>query len=133
MVGLGVSAIGDSWYGFAHNEKVLEDYYARLEANELPIFRGHILNAEDLIVRRHILNLMCLLETHWDKPEQQFKELPEVLERLSEMQSDGLIEIGPDYLKITDAGRLFARNICMAFDLRMLRNQPETRIFSMTI
>ena len=133
MVGLGVSAIGDSWYGFAQNEKVLEDYYARLEANELPIFRGHILNAEDLIVRRHILNLMCLLETHWDKPEQQFKELPEVLERLSEMQSDGLIEIGPDYLKITDAGRLFARNICMAFDLRMLRNQPETRIFSMTI
>ena len=57
----------------------------------------------------------------------------DLAKRLEEMQHDGLIEIGSDYLKITDAGRLFARNICMAFDLRMLRNQPETRIFSMTI
>ncbi len=133
MIGLGVSAIGDSWYGFAQNEKVLEDYYARLEANELPLYRGHLLNQEDLIIRRHILNLMCLLETHWDKPDMQFPELPDVLNRLQEMQADGLIEIGSNYLKITDLGRTFARNICMSFDLRMLRNQPETRIFSMTV
>lgn len=133
MVGLGVSAIGDSWYGFAQNEKVLEDYYARLANDELPIFRGHLLNPEDLVIRRHILNLMCSLETHWDKPEHQFAELPETLKRLAEMQADGLIEISEQHLKITDAGRLFARNICMAFDLRMLRQQPETRIFSMTI
>ncbi len=133
MVGLGMSAIGDSWYGFAQNEKELEQYYARLEKDELPIFRGHILNQEDLIIRRHILNLMCLLETHWDKPEQQFKELPDVLSRLKEMENDGLIEIGDTSLRITDSGRLFARNICMSFDLRMLRKQPQTRIFSMTV
>lgn len=133
MVGLGMSAIGDSWYGFAQNEKELEQYYARLEKDELPIFRGHLLNTEDLIIRRHILNLMCLLETRWDKPEQQFKELPEVLARLKEMENDGLIEIGDSSLKITPAGRLFARNICMSFDLRMLQKQPQTRIFSMTV
>ncbi|NOL52194.1 oxygen-independent coproporphyrinogen III oxidase [Pelistega suis] len=133
MVGLGMSAIGDSWYGFAQNEKELEQYYARLEKDELPIFRGHLLNTEDLIIRRHILNLMCLLETRWDKPEQQFKELPEVLARLKEMENDGLIEMSEHALKITDSGRLFARNICMSFDLRMLRKQPQTRIFSMTV
>lgn len=133
MIGLGMSAIGDSWYGFAQNEKELEQYYARLEKDELPIFRGHLLNTEDLIIRRHILNLMCLLETHWDKPEQQFNELPNVLTRLKEMENDGLIEISDNALKITDSGRLFARNICMSFDLRMLRKQPQTRIFSMTV
>lgn len=133
MIGLGASAIGDSWYGFAQNEKEVEAYYERIANEEWPTYRGHILTDEDLIIRRHILNLMCLLETHWEAPSTQFKELPDVLERLQEMQNDGLIDIGDTYLKITEKGRTFARNICMAFDLRMLRKQPETRIFSMTV
>lgn len=133
MIGLGVSAISDSWYAFAQNEKVIEDYYARLEKNELPLYRGHILDPEDLIIRRHILNLMCLQSTRWDQPEQQFPELPQVVERLREMETDGLIKILPNGIDITEAGRTFSRNICMAFDLRMLREQPGTRIFSMTV
>ena len=58
MIGLGMSAISDSWYAFAQNEKELEAYYARLDRNEIPVCKGHILNYEDLIIRRHILNLM---------------------------------------------------------------------------
>ena len=133
MIGLGMSSISDTWYGFAQNEKVLEDYYARLEKNEIPLARGHILNQEDLVIRRHILNLMCLLETSWDQPEEQFPELANTLERLKEMESDGLLEFIDNGLKITEKGRIFARNICMTFDLRMLRDKPETRIFSMTV
>ena len=133
MIGLGMSSISDTWYGFAQNEKVLEEYYARLEKNEIPLMRGHILNQEDLVIRRHILNLMCLLETSWEKPEQQFPELPDTLERLKEMESDGLLEFVPNGLKITEKGRIFTRNICMTFDLRLLRDKPETRIFSMTV
>src|SRR5690606_13850004 len=53
MIGLGVSSISDCWTAFAQNEKVLEDYYDRLEKNEIPIYRGHLLNDEDLIIRRH--------------------------------------------------------------------------------
>ncbi len=30
-------------------------------------------------------------------------------------------------------GKTFIRNICMAFDLRMTRNAPDTQLFSMTI
>ncbi|MPT34435.1 MAG: oxygen-independent coproporphyrinogen III oxidase, partial [Flavobacterium sp.] len=65
MIGLGMSSISDSWYAFAQNEKTLEDYYARLEQNELAVFKGHILTDEDLIIRRHILNLMCRFQTSW--------------------------------------------------------------------
>ncbi|OFV50749.1 oxygen-independent coproporphyrinogen III oxidase [Oligella sp. HMSC09E12] len=133
MIGLGMSSISDTWYGFAQNEKDLEAYYESLAQNEIPLMRGHILNQEDLIIRRHILNLMCLLETSWEKPEEQFKELPDTLERLQEMAQDGLLEISDTGLKITEKGRTFARNICMSFDLRMLRDKPETRIFSMTV
>lgn len=133
MVGLGVSAISDSWYSFAQNEKNLEDYYKRIEENELPVFRGHILNEEDLIIRQHILNLMCRFETNWDDRSLYFTELPEVLKSLAEMAADGLIVIGGNYLIVTDKGKAFVRNTCMAFDLRLKRKAPETKLFSMTV
>jgi oxygen-independent coproporphyrinogen-3 oxidase len=63
MIGLGVSSISDSWYGFAQNVKTIEEYYQKLELNELPVYRGHILTNEDLIIRKHILNLMCHFST----------------------------------------------------------------------
>lgn len=132
MVGLGMSAISDSWYGFAQNEKTVEDYQKRVEEGEIPVFRGHILNDEDLIIRRHILNLMCQLETEFtDK--NTFAELPEALEKLKEMQEDGLVELSENFVKITEKGRVFTRNVAMAFDLRMMRKVPETRLFSMTV
>ena len=132
MVGLGMSAISDSWYGFAQNEKTVEDYQKRVEEGKIPVFRGHILNEEDLIIRRHILNLMCQLETTFtDK--NTFAELPEALEKLKEMQEDGLVELSENFVKITEKGRVFTRNVGMAFDLRMMRKMPETRLFSMTV
>ena len=132
MVGLGMSAISDSWYGFAQNEKTVEDYQKRVEEGKIPVFRGHILNEEDLIIRRHILNLMCQLETTFTY-KNTFAELPEALEKLKEMQEDGLVELGDNFVKITEKGRVFTRNVAMAFDLRMMRKMPETRLFSMTV
>lgn len=133
MIGLGVSSISDSWYGFAQNTKNLEDYYQILEWNQLPVVKGHILSDEDLIIRKHILNLTCELETSWSNDSLYFKELPEVLLSLKEIESDQLILIEENKIKITEAGRPFVRNICMAFDLHLKRKSPETNLFSMTV
>jgi oxygen-independent coproporphyrinogen-3 oxidase len=133
MIGLGMSAISDSWYAFAQNDKSVDGYTEQVNKGILPVFRGHLLNREDLIVRRHILNIMCLLETSWQEEEARLPEMPAIVERLEEMKNDGLIEISQDHLQVTEKGRSFVRNIAMAFDLRMIRNQPETRIFSMTV
>jgi oxygen-independent coproporphyrinogen-3 oxidase len=133
MIGLGVSSISDSWYSFAQNEKKLEDYYQKLEADELPIFRGHLLSKEDLIIRKHILNLMCQFETSWANKDAYFQEIPEVLAQLDEMEKDGFLTINADTIKVAETGKPFVRNICMAFDLRMKRNAPEIELFSMTI
>ena len=133
MIGLGVSSISDSWYAFAQNEKTIEDYYARLEQNELPLLRGHLLTNEDLIIRKHILNLMCQFETCWNNPSMQFKELSAILNQLKEMENDGLIEIKEHKISITEKGKPFVRNVCMAFDLHLMRKAPETKLFSMTI
>ncbi|WP_423818001.1 oxygen-independent coproporphyrinogen III oxidase [Salinimicrobium sp. TIG7-5_MAKvit] len=133
MIGLGVSAISDSWSGFAQNVKTIEEYYGILEKGDLPLYRGHILTAEDEKMRQHILNLMCNMETSWKDDVMKFPELPEVLISLKEMEADGLLEFGDEKLIIKETGRPFVRNICMAFDLLLQRNKPETRLFSMTV
>lgn len=133
MIGLGVSAISDSWYSFAQNVKDLEGYYQILEWDKLPVFKGHFLTPEDLIIRKHILNLMCRFETSWKEESLCLTEIPEILEELKEMQKDGLLHIYEDSIAVTEAGKPFLRNICMAFDLRMKRKKPQTQLFSMTV
>lgn len=133
MIGLGVSSISDSWYSFAQNEKNEMLYTAKVNNGQIPIFRGHLLTKEDLIIRKHILNLMCNLETSWQDEALKFKELPQVLEALKEMVDDDLISILENGIKIKEKGRMFVRNVCMAFDVHLKRKKPETRIFSMTI
>jgi oxygen-independent coproporphyrinogen-3 oxidase len=133
ILALGVSAIGDAWSAFAQNEKLLETYIQKVEAGEIPIYRGHVLNAEDLILRKHILNLMTKLETSWQKPEDQLSYLDSVPEKLLEFETDGFLEILDKGCKVTETGRAFLRNICMAFDARLTRKAPDTKLFSQTV
>ncbi len=132
MIGLGMSSISDSWYAFAQNEKSVTDYTARVNRGEFPVFRGHLLNDQDLIIRRHILNLMCNLETEWSYGLDESTKKG-IVKRLESLIDDGLLDITDNKVKVKEEGRMFVRNICMAFDLRLIENKPETRIFSMTI
>lgn len=130
LIGLGVSSISDSLYGFAQNYKDLESYKQAVDEGFLPVFRGHFLTKEDLIIRNHILELMCNLQTSWPQADIDFKS---ILDRLAEPLNDDLIELTDKGIKITEKGKPFVRNICMAFDLQLWRRQPETRLFSLTI
>lgn len=133
MIGLGVSSISDSWYSFAQNVKNVAEYQQLVEEGVIPVFRGHILTDEDLIIRKHILNLMCNFETSWQDRALQFPELPDVLIQLKELEKDELIVIHAKKLLVTEKGRAFVRNICMPFDMRLKRKKPDTQLFSMTI
>ena len=84
------------------------------------------------MVRRHILNLMCNLETEWNVG-LTASEKEGILERLEEMFVDDLLYTSGNKLSVKEKGRMFVRNICMAVDLRLIENKPQTRIFSMTI
>ena len=133
LIGLGVSAIGDSWTAFAQNEKLVETYQARVENGEIPLLRGHLLNEEDQILRRHVLNLMTQFKTNWSSKEDYTVFLETVPERLVELVRDGLVELSKYECRVTDQGRAFLRNICMAFDARLVRQAPATQLFSKTI
>jgi oxygen-independent coproporphyrinogen-3 oxidase len=133
MVGLGMSSISDSWYSFAQNVKTVEEYQEIVNNGEFPVFRGHLLHDEDLVIREHILNMMCHLETNWSDERLKFTDLNKSLEKLKEMENDGLVVISENGLTIPEKGRPFVRNICMAFDLRLIANKPTTKVFSSTI
>ena len=132
LIGLGVSAIGDVGDAFVQNEKDLQRYQQRVAGGELPIQRGHLLDAEDQILRRHILRLMTRLETRWDAPEDYTEYLDSVRQRLAEPLADGLVQLDAASCRVTVRGRAFLRNICMAFDARLSRRLPDKALFSRT-
>jgi len=133
MIGLGVSSISDSWYAFAQNEKELDAYQNQIQKGELAVFRGHILSEKDLLIRKKILEIMCNLETELDTEFQQLAEYKMIIERIKEFEADSLLQLENNKLIVNELGRPFVRNICMAFDLRMLQKAPETRLFSLTV
>ncbi|WP_405207998.1 oxygen-independent coproporphyrinogen III oxidase [Aquimarina sp. LLG6339-5] len=133
MIGLGVSSISDSWYGFSQNVKGIESYQNLVNQGIIPVYRGHILTKKDKIIRQHILNLMCHFKTDWSSKKLYLDELIDITIRLKEMEQDGLVIMTDHSIEVTEKGKPFVRNICMAFDLRLQHNKPETQLFSMTV
>ena len=133
MVGLGASSISDTWTAFVQNLKKVESYRMAVQRGHFPIFRGHLLSREDLVLRRHILNLMCRFKTSWTEDELKTFALLEAKSRLSELANDQLIKLKEDSVQVLNGGKPFIRNICMALDARLWRNKPHTQLFSSTI
>jgi oxygen-independent coproporphyrinogen-3 oxidase len=133
LVGLGVSSISDSWTAFAQNVKKVEEYYSIIEKNEFPLMRGHLLSDDDLVLRKHILNIMCYGETSWKDEDQQCEALYAGLDRMRELELDDLVNVMPYRLEVTETGKAFVRNICMALDAHLWRSQPQVKLFSQTV
>ncbi len=132
-IGLGASAISDSWGAYIQNEKQVEAYQEKVSTQVIPFYRGHQLTSEDQIIRQHILNLMCHKETSWSTPDLRTDALYEGLDRLQTFAEDRLIELQPFFLKITPEGQPFMRNICLAFDAKYWEKKPEGKLFSQVV
>jgi oxygen-independent coproporphyrinogen-3 oxidase len=133
LIGLGTSSISDSWYAFAQNEKTVEQYLERVTARKLPVFKGHLLNREDLIIRRHILNIMCKGETHWDHFCTDTDAIHQAIPVWREMEQEGLLHLSSHGLKVSKSGMNFLRNICMALDARHHRALSSSPKYSRAI
>ncbi|WP_419701550.1 oxygen-independent coproporphyrinogen III oxidase [Mucilaginibacter sp. NFX135] len=133
LIGLGVSAISDSWYGFAQNAKTVEEYTETILKDDLPVVKGHLLNETDLAIRRQILNMMCKGYTTWKQFHGADDEFSKILLRLHPLAKDGLVILDFWGLTVTPLGKRFLRNICMCFDTRLWADKPSSRLFSMAI
>jgi oxygen-independent coproporphyrinogen III oxidase len=133
LIGLGVSSISDCGYAFAQNAKTVEEYIGKINSGELAVFKGHVLNEDDLLIKSHILNIMCRHETQWGRAEQSQSYWPEILMRLKVLEEDGLITLQAQSLKVSKTGHNFLRNIAMAFDIKLHEREIQKKLFSAAV
>ncbi len=131
LVALGVTSIGKVGDCFAQNFKPMDDYTARIDNNELAIFRGFALSADDRLRQEVINQLICNFVLNFAEIENKFNitfadYFAVELDDLKVMKDDGLIDINAENISVSSAGKLLIRNICMVFDI-YLRNKTEQR------
>jgi oxygen-independent coproporphyrinogen-3 oxidase len=129
LLGLGVSSISETPDCFHQNEKVLPIYERCVAEETIPTFRGHKLNVSDQEHREQILQFMTTGQVEL-RNEAQEKDVREFLRTLIE---DRLITVKDRSLRITDGGKPFLRNACMALDERLRSQKPEARVFSQSL
>lgn len=121
LIGLGVSSIGKVGDSYSQSVKLLSQYYARIDQGLLPVQRGYRLNADDLLRREVINELMCHGRIDFGKFEAahgvRFSDyFAEALEQLAEQVEDHLLALEEDGLQLLPQGQLMMRNTAMAFD-----------------
>ncbi len=128
----GMSSISQADDAYWQNQKELPQYYAEVDAGNLPVNKGYILTIDDEIRRQVIMRLMCDLGIDYaamshllglDFPNYFAAEL----ESLADLETDGLLEKTPDGFTVTDVGRLLIRVIAMRFDAYLKAKESEGR------
>lgn len=133
IIGLGASSISDSWNAFVQNEKEVEVYEDKVEKGELPIITGHLLNEEDLMLRKNILEMMCTNTTTLDKQRLEKQFYDSIVSQMNLLQEDGLVIFDGATISVTNKGTTFIRNICAVLDARLWRKSNSAVIFSKSI
>jgi oxygen-independent coproporphyrinogen III oxidase len=142
MVGVGISGIGEVQHAFFQNEKKLSTYYEKLDAGQLPVGRGYLLDQDDRIRQYVIQQIMCNFQVRKADVEARFgvrfdQYLAVSLARLDEVREAGFVELDRDGLRVTPQGRVFVRNVCMAFDRYLLEKEAAREaarpVFSRTV
>jgi oxygen-independent coproporphyrinogen-3 oxidase len=137
MLGLGVSAIGRVGPTYYQNEKRIDDYYAALDAERLPVARGIELTPDDLARRAVIQSLSCNFRVSIESIELAYlvdfdAYFGSELADLRRLEKEGLVELSPEWIVVTPRGRLLVRSICMVFD-RYLRERQARATYSKVI
>lgn len=134
----GVSAISQTDEVYVQNAKNLAEYQQRIAQGGLATERGLRISFEDRLRRDAITRLMCDLTLDKSRFEQQWgivfdEHFADALTALADMQTDGLIILMPDTLRVTETGRLFLRNIAMCFDAYLSQPGNLTPRYSRTL
>jgi oxygen-independent coproporphyrinogen III oxidase len=136
LIGVGVTSIGKVGDAFSQNYKTLDEYYEKIDAGKLAVYRGLALDNDDVLRSEVITRLICHFSLRFTDIEQQFdinfaEYFALELEELKTMATDGLISMSDEVIDVAPAGRLLIRNVCMVFD-KYLR-QSSTQQFSKVI
>ena len=132
MLSFGISSISKVGPTYYQNVKTLDDYYDRLDAGVLPVFRGIEMNADDILRRSIIQALMCHFELSIESIEVSHlidfrKYFADELEDLKEMERAGLVKVEREWITVLPPGRMLVRIIAMLFDRYLRADRQRTR------
>jgi len=138
MVAFGISGIGEVQGAFFQNEKKLSNYYESLDAGGLPIQRGYVLDRDDRIRQHVIREIMCNFKVSKVGVAERFgidfdTYFSSALAQLDDVREAGFVEETDQSLSVRNEGRLFVRNVCMAFDRYLKAKKEDGPVFSRTV
>ena len=121
LLGLGVSAIGRVGATHAQNAKTLDAYYNAIHAGRFATVRGLELDADDLLRRKIIMDLMCRGRLEFAEVQAEFgvdvrSRFGPELERLHSFAAQGLATVSEDAVSVTAAGWYVVRALASVFD-----------------
>lgn len=130
LVALGITSIGAIGSSFSQNVRTIEEYSERLASGVIPVFRGMVLNDDDLLRQYVIRELICHFHLAWQNVVQRFgiqveTYFAEELRALETMASDGLLRMDGDGIQVLNPGKLLIRNICMVFDVYSRNSETQ--------
>ena len=117
----GMSSISQIPEAYWQNEKELPKYQEAIDQNRAPWQRAYFVTDEDKIRRETIMRVMCDLSLDYAAMSRKLginfaEHFANELSALAPFEADGLVTRSGSGLEVTDAGRLFIRNIAMCFD-----------------
>ncbi len=130
LLGLGVSSISHIGNSFSQNPRELPQWEKLIDAGRLPVWRGRVLDNDDLLRGAVIQELMC----HGDVDMAEFERYYGVdfrsyfaaaLAELQPLAADELVELDGPHIRVTSRGRLLLRIIATCFD-RYLQTTAAT-------
>jgi oxygen-independent coproporphyrinogen-3 oxidase len=140
VVAFGPSGISELANSFVQSEKGLDDWFEAIEAGGLATARGHRLSPDDEARRWIIRQVMCQGRVRAADVEARFgggfrADYALSLERLEMLRDDKLVDLSPSGdVHVTPMGRIFLRNVAMAFDAYLDEDQEgKARVFSQTV
>ncbi len=121
LIALGATSISMVDNVYAQNLRGLEDYTARIDSDNLAIFRGVALTRDDEIRRAVIMRLMCdfaldfaAFGAAWDIDGMAY--FAQEREMLSEFVADGLLTMSGTRIEVQPVGRMMVRVMAVVFD-----------------
>jgi len=138
LYAFGASSISQTDEVFVQNHKDLKRYQGLVTEGRLPVERGLRVSAEDKLRRDAITRIMCDLELdkaafgrQWNIDFDAY--FADALAELKGMEGDGLVELSPGKVAVTQIGRIFLRNIAMPFDAYLKAKADDKPRFSKTL
>jgi oxygen-independent coproporphyrinogen-3 oxidase len=140
LYGMGITAISGFQGAYAQNHRDIPSWEKAVNERGIATMRGYHLSSEDRLRRAVISRLLCHTILIKDEISREFgidfdQYFSEELRRLEPAREDGLVLLDRKEIRATWLGRIFIRNLAMAFDPYLEKQQliSSKPLFSKTL